>query len=311
MFDDMFRLASPTGALLACHRAPAEGPAIGILLLSHGLSEHSRRYRRFAERVAKAGFHVYAHDHRGHGETTAPDAPFGRFAQRAGARAVQDDLFAVRNAAVERHPGLPVVVFGHSMGGLIALNFAETYPDRLDALAVWNSNFDAGLAGRAGQAILLAERMLKGSDVPSALLPRLTFGAWGRSIADRRSAFDWLSHDPAAVAAYVADPRCGFDASVSLWIDLFDLIYGGIDAANIARLPRRLPIHLVAGGEDPATDRGRAIRRLAERLEKSSLENVTTIVYPEARHETLNEIAPTRDRARDDFITWCRSAVQR
>ena len=145
------------------------------------------------------------------------------------------------------------------MGGLIALNAAVTYPGTFDALAVWNSNFNPGLAGRAAQAILLAERALKGSDVPSALLPKLTFGTWGKSIADRRTDFDWLSRDPAQVDKYIADPLCGFDASVSLWLDVFELTFRALQASHLANLPKQLPIHLVGGGRDPATDNGKAV----------------------------------------------------
>ena len=168
MFFETQRLAMPK-ASLAYHHAEAEGTARGILLISHGLAEHSKRYRPFAEAMAARGHHVYAHDHRGHGETTAPDAPIGRFARRNGVERVIGDVIAMRNHAASRHPGLPVILFGHSMGGLIALNAAVTDPTRFDAVAVWNSNFAAGIAGRAAQAILLAERMLKGSDVPSGL----------------------------------------------------------------------------------------------------------------------------------------------
>jgi hypothetical protein len=65
--------------------------------------------------------------------------------------------------------------------------------------------------------------MLKGSDVPSLILPKATFVAWGRAIKGHRTPFDWLSHDPAQVDAYIADPLCGFDASVSMWRDIFRL----------------------------------------------------------------------------------------
>ena len=173
MFCTIRHLQSPTGARLAYRHEPARGAGKGVVLVSHGLAEHSRRYRAFAERLAASGFHVYAHDHRGHGETTAPDAPIGRFApsrrlaHRAGGHAGD-----TRTGQPPTIRGCPIVLFGHSMGGLLALGFAETHPDKIDGLAVWNSNLKPGIAGRAAQALLLAERMLKGSDVPSTLLPQ-------------------------------------------------------------------------------------------------------------------------------------------
>lgn len=302
MFADTQRLATP-GASLAFHYEPAAGHARGVLLICHGLAEHSRRYAGFAQAMAARGYHVYAHDHRGHGETTAPDAPIGRFARRDGVRRVIDDVAAMRDHAARLHPGLPIVLFGHSMGGLIALNAAVTYPGKFDALAVWNSNFNPGLAGRAAQAILLAERALKGSDVPSALLPKLTFGTWGKSIADRRTDFDWLSRDPAQVDKYITDPLCGFDASVSLWLDIFELTFRAPQASHLANVPKQLPIHLVGGGRDPATDNGKAVTWLSNHLKAAGFSRITTQIYQDMRHETLNEIGA--DAAIAEFADWC------
>ncbi|MBX4941607.1 alpha/beta fold hydrolase [Rhizobium binae] len=306
MFSETQRLCVP-GASLAYHHAEATGPACGILLISHGLAEHSKRYRRFAEAMAARGYHVYAHDHRGHGETTAPDAPIGRFARRDGVERVVGDVIAMRAHAASRHPGLKVILFGHSMGGLIALNAAVTAPADFDALAVWNSNFAVGLAGRAAQAILIAERVLKGSDVPSGLLPKLTFAAWGRSIANRRTEFDWLSHIPDEVDKYVADPLCGFDASVSLWLDVFELTFRAPQKIHLDRLRRDLPIHLVGGAEDPATERGKAVLWLSNYLKRQGFSRISTEIYQDMRHETLNDTGA--EAAIAAFADWCEGAV--
>ncbi|EJC75648.1 alpha/beta hydrolase [Rhizobium hidalgonense] len=308
MFSETQRLAAP-GASLAYHHAEAAGPGRGILLISHGLAEHSKRYLTFAEAMAARGYHVYAHDHRGHGETTAPDAPVGRFARRGGVDRVTGDVLTMRAHAAMLHPGLPVILFGHSMGGLIALNTAVTAPADFDAVAVWNSNFAVGLAGRAAQAILLAERMLKGSDVPSGLLPKLTFAAWGKSIPGRRTEFDWLSRLPGEVDKYIADPLCGFDASVSLWLDLFELTFRAPQKLYLDRLPRDMPIHLVGGGEDPATERGKAILWLSNHLKACGFSRISTQIYQDMRHETLNEIGA--DAAIAAFAEWCDEAVVR
>ncbi|MCQ1571962.1 alpha/beta hydrolase [Neorhizobium galegae] len=305
MFDETRRFTSPTGANLAYHYQPAAEPAYAILLISHGLAEHSRRYKAFAETMAGHGFHVYAFDHRGHGETTAPDAPIGRFARYDGVGLVLEDVKAMRDMATSAHPGLPVLLFGHSMGGLIALNASVDHPESFDAVAVWNSNFHPGLAGRAAQVILRIEKALKGSDVPSGLLPKLTFGAWGKSIAGHRTEFDWLSHDPEIVDAYIADPLCGFDASVSLWLDLFELTFRAPKMTD--RLAKTLPIHLIGGAEDPATNGGREILWLSEHFKRSGFSNVTTKIWPGTRHETLNDTV--RARATAEFAAWARAAL--
>ncbi|GAC1040602.1 alpha/beta hydrolase [Rhizobium sp. No.120] len=307
MFVETKRLKSPTGATLAYHHLPAVTDARGILLISHGLAEHSRRYETFADAMAGQGFHVYAHDHRGHGETTAPDAPIGRFARRNGAAQVIADVLAMRELAARTHPDLPIILFGHSMGGLISLNAAVTHPDKFDAVTVWNSNFNPGLAGRAAQLILKTERMFKGSDVPSGLLPRLTFGTWGKSITNRRTDFDWLSRIPEQVDKYIADPLCGFDASVSLWLDIFELTFQAPRKIYLDRLQRDMPIHLVGGGKDPATNNAKAISWLAKHLKRAGFPRITTEIYPDMRHETINEIGA--EEAISNFADWCKSVT--
>jgi len=302
MFTDGRWLDAPSGARLAYHHQPAATGARGIVLICHGLAEHSRRYNGFAQALAAHGYHVYAHDHRGHGETSAPDAALGLFARQNGLDKVIADVMAMRECATREHPGLPVILFGHSMGGLIALNVATGHPQSFNALSIWNSNFNPGLAGRFAQGVLCLEQMLKGSDVPSLILPKATFAAWGRAIPGHRTAFDWLSNDPKEVDAYIADPLCGFDASVSMWRDIFRLTFAGADPERLARLPQRLPVYLVGGGQDPATNKGLEIRWLGQRMLDVGMTDVETTVYETMRHETLNEIG--REKPIADFLGW-------
>ena len=142
-----------------------------------------------------------------------------------------------------------------------------------------------------GQAILAVEAFFKGSDTPSAMLPKLTFQAWAKAMPNRRTDFDWLSRDQAEVDLYIADPLCGWDATVSLWRDVFELIYAGGRVENLAKFAAR-PAGASDrwGAQDPATDKGEAVRWLEGRMRKAGLTDVTLQILPETRHETLNEI---------------------
>lgn len=301
-FDSHIQLASATGARISLYSRQADAPAKAAIQINHGLAEHAARYARFADFLAARGFHVYAHDHRGHGATSAPDAPAGRFAANDGVDRVLADVGAVHDHIAERHPGLPVIIFGHSMGGLIALNFVLRHSSRVAAAAIWNANFSAGVLGRLAQAILAYERFRLGSDVPSRMLPRLTFADWAKKVPNRRTDFDWLSRDRAEVDAYVADPLCGWDASVSMWSDVFELIFDGADDRNFAAVRKDLPFYLVGGERDPATDGGKAVEALAARMRRMGFSNLVSTVYPETRHESLNEV--NRDIVMADFAAW-------
>jgi alpha-beta hydrolase superfamily lysophospholipase len=306
-FDSQRAHPSPTGASLNLYTRRAQGTARGVIQVNHGLAEHAARYARFADALAAHGFHTYAHDHRGHGRTKAPDALRGIFGTPNGSAKVLADIDAVHDLMAAENPGLPVIIFGHSMGGIIALNYVLRHSSRIHATAIWNANFSAGLLGRAAQAILAWERFRRGSDVPSRLLPKLTFQDWAKKIPNRRTDFDWLSHDDAEVDKYVADPLCGWDASVSLWQDLFGFVFFGADGRNFAAVRKDLPVNLAGGAEDPSTFGGKAVKNLAERMRRMGFSNLVSKIYPETRHESLNEL--NRDMITADFIAWAKSVA--
>ncbi|WP_439272059.1 alpha/beta fold hydrolase [Pseudochrobactrum sp. HB0163] len=302
-FATVESIASSTGAKLALRYQPAaEGsPARGVIQISHGLAEHGARYQTFAQYLSARGFHVYAHDHRGHGLTRADDAPLGQFAAKNGDEKVLQDMAFIEKTIRKNHPDLPLILFGHSMGGLITLASLCGKFCKPDAAAICNSNFTNRLNQTLAFALLKAERMLLGSDVPSTLLPRITFHNWAKQAGDK-SPFDWLSHDAAEVALYNDDPLCGYDPSVSMWTDVFRFMRRCNDPAPQQAVALHLPLYLQGGGKDPSTKGGKSLLALEKRLKAAGFSNITTQIYPEMRHESLHET--NRERFMQDFTAW-------
>jgi alpha-beta hydrolase superfamily lysophospholipase len=299
---------SRTGAALALRRATtASPPPKAVVVICHGLSEHADRYAEFADLLVSHDLSVYAHDHRGHGATKAPGAALGRFAPTDGVRLVIEDVMAIRNLAAAENPGLPIILFGHSMGGMMAVATAEAHPAAFDAIAIWNADLDPGLAGVAGRWLLLLERLLKGSDVPSSFGPRFTFQQWAKAVSDGRTDFDWLSTDPAEVDAYAGDPLCGWAPSVSMWLDVLQLAAGAGSKEALNRLSRTMPVNIVGGGQDPATRNGTAMEWLAKRMKAMGFLNVHLTIYHQMRHETLNEF--DRLQAMKAFAAWAQDVA--
>ena len=292
---------SPTGATLALYETAPAAPVKGIVHINHGLAEHAARYAPFARFLAERGYHVAAQDHRGHGYTTAPDGGPQRFANRNGWKKVTEDTAAVNAHLRAEYPGKPVFVLGHSMGGTVAMNHVMLHPDTVSGAAIWNANFVSG--GLAGvMKLVLFLNGLGSANSPAGTIDALTFKAWDKKFTDERPAFGWLSRDLSAVDAYVADPLCGWPASVSLWRDF---LKGMARAANddaLRRVPKTFPFHLIGGSEDPATEGGKATREMAQRLKKAGFADVTVDVLDGFRHETLNEIGA--DIAMTNFADW-------
>ena len=295
------QLQSTTGARLAVRLHDVEQPR-AVVCIQHGMAEHSARYDRFQRELAEAGFASVSHDHRGHGLTCAEDASIGYFSPAEGWAKVVQDAGDVAKAAAARHPEAPMVAFGHSMGGIVAMSLALRHGETFAAAAIWNIAFRQGLKGIAFRALLRAERFRKGSDVPSQIARKATFGAFNKRFAPNRTEFDWLNRDENEVDRYLADPHCGHPVTIGMWLDVQDGMALAADDEPLSVLPPAMPFHLLAGGDDPVTDGGAATIRLARRLRALGMEDITSTVLDGTRHEALHEL--NREQTVSDFIGW-------
>jgi alpha-beta hydrolase superfamily lysophospholipase len=113
------RFSASDGASIFLRRWAPEGAPRAILHIAHGMAEHSARYGRLAARLNQAGWLVQANDHRGHGQTAPVQAELGHVADAGGWRRMIDDQVELLKAARQAHPGIPLVLMGHSMGSFM------------------------------------------------------------------------------------------------------------------------------------------------------------------------------------------------
>lgn len=280
----------------------AENPPRALVLIAHGMAEHSARYARLAEALTSAGYAVYANDHRGHGHTPASTGDLGHFADQDGWQTVVSDLQEVLNAVKARHPGVPAFLLGHSMGSYIARALAFRRGDALAGLLLSGTTHDHPIAYQAPRVIVAAERARLGKRGKSKVVKKLTFDAFNKKFVPNRTSCDWLSRDNAEVDKYVNDPLCGFECSTQLWWDVLGGMAEICVPKNVARMPKTLPIYLLAGERDPVNNGLAGIRKLQAALRDAGMESVTCRVYPEAHHELFNET--NRDEITKDLTAW-------
>jgi alpha-beta hydrolase superfamily lysophospholipase len=204
---------------------------------------------------------------------------------------------------------LPVVLLGHSMGATLAEQFMGDHGDALAGVVLSGANGKPTSLAKIGSAITRAERARLGARGKSKLVQSLTFDAFNKKFAPTRTAFDWLSRDPAEVDKYVADPLCGFSATVQLW---FDLLEGWAAVSRVAhhnRVPKVLPLYLIAGGRDPVSGNTRQLGPWMAEYRAAGIVNLAHTFYPDARHELFNET--NRDEVTADLIGWLKQVVGR
>jgi alpha-beta hydrolase superfamily lysophospholipase len=306
MRADPYTLRADDGVEIHVHRWLPDERARGIVEIAHGMAEHGARYERFARALTEHGWAVYAPDHRGHGWTARTPEAYGHFADEDGWARVLADLRMVAQHARREHAGVPFVFFGHSMGSYFAQTLVLKHPQEIDGLVLSGTSAGGGALVRVGKQIAKLERMRQGKRGRSALLFQMSFGQFNRGF-EGRTDFDWLSRDPVEVDKYVGDERCGFRCSNQLWIDLLGALEE-IGRADWSRLPKDLPIYVLGGDRDPVGDRGKGMRRLVAQLRAAGLARVSDVLYPEGRHEMLNEI--NRDEVIAALVRWLDESVR-
>ena len=310
MSYETFTLDTRDGVPVVVHRWEPNGGAVrGVVNLAHGMGEHARRYDHVAAALNAAGWSAYLEDHRGHGITARDGDGLGHLADRGGWALVLDDLHRVTLRARADHPGLPVVLLGHSMGSFLAQQYVFTFPEDLDAMVLSGSSGPAGPLVEAGAALARLERARLGRRGRSTLLESLVGRGFNRAFEPARTESDWLSRDPEMVDACLADPLCGQVKTTQFYLDLFSglRVIGQVERVR-AGAPKQLPIYLFAGTDDPVGGT-EGIASLLAHYEAAGLTDVTARLYEGGRHEMLNET--NRAEVIAELLAWLDTRVGR
>ena len=256
---------------------PAVGDARGVVQLLHGVGEHAGRYGALIAALTEAGFIVYADDHRGHGRTGIRQhggpAKLGRLG-KGGLRAAQAAIWQLTGIIKDEHPDLPLVLLGHSWGSFLAQMLVNDHPEAWDA-------------------VILSGSALR---TPGSLNAAPLNARWA---ADDATGLEWLSRDPAVWTSFDEDPLTTDQPLLKL--------FGPVEAAKLYGRPRKdlgrdIPLLLLVGRDDPVGG-PRSVHKLADEYRtRSGLTDITTLVYPDARHETFNELQ--QDEVRADILSW-------
>ena len=251
--------------------APSDAEIKAVVLLVHGLHEHSGRYAHVGQRFAAEGYAAYAVDHPGHGRTAGRRGNIGRMAD------VVAGVHALAGHAADRHPGAPLFVLGHSLGGLIALQYVTGDPAPLRGAIISAAAVDLSAASQA---------MRRAGRVLSAVAPNLGVMALDANL---------VSRDPVVVRDYDTDPL-NYRGKICART-------GGEMVAAAEPMPRRvaslrLPLLLLHGADD------RLVPKAATALiaEHAGSPDITVKLYDGLYHEVLNE--PERNVVLGDILEW-------
>lgn len=283
---------------------PEKGTPKAIVQIVHGMVEYIRCYERVANELVAAGYAVCGIDHIGHGRTSPDDSERGIYDHKTGASSMIEDQHTLRTQMQERFPGVPYVIFGHSMGSFVTRCYIDRHGDGLAGAVIMGTAWQPGSLIGASHFITSFIALFHGWSYRSKFVDGIGVGGYNKAFegTGAKTGYEWLSSDEARPVAYAADPDCGWMFSLSGYYLLADLLKEAEDKANIARVPKSLPVLIVSGGDDPVGSSGEGPRLTAEAYRAAGLGDVTLKLYDGARHEVLNEVC--RDQVVSDIESW-------
>ena len=271
-----------------------------IIQLSHGMCEYITRYDAWARRFAEVGYVFCGNDHLGHGHTAKHKQDLGYMAKRGGAELLVEDVHKMTLLAKEKFAGLPLVLYGHSMGSFVARAYLTRYGEEL-AGALISGTAGPGQPTGLGKKLAHTVGAVRGERYRSRFLTSMAFGSYNKKFQKEKSLFSWLTRDESERAAYGEDPFCTFVFTTAGYDTLFSLL-GEVSSKKWANgVPKSLPVLLFSGDKDPVGNYGKGVKKVFDRLVAAGC-NVRLKLYEDGRHEMHNET--NKDEVFADLITY-------
>ncbi len=279
-----------------------EGDIRGVVQISHGMTEMIERYEDFALFLNKNGYVVIGNDHLGHGLTAGNASDLGYFCPEKMGATVVTDLHRTTRIAKKKYPHKPYILFGHSMGSFIARRYIMTYGMELDGAIICGTGTKSRLVLWSGKWTAAIIRLVCGDQFRSKLLEKGAFSSYQKKILNPRTENDWLTRDESVVDFYRNNPYCNFNFTVNGYRTLFDVLSFIQDKHHIRQIPDSLPLLFVAGEADPVGNYGKGVKKVYQSYQAAGLKDLSIKLYPEDRHEILNEL--DKDTVYQDILGW-------
>ncbi|MDP4086071.1 MAG: lysophospholipase [Bacillota bacterium] len=273
-----------------------------VIQIAHGMAEHIERYDSFANELASQHFVVYGNDHRGHGVTAQLNNCSGYFADEQGFEKVVQDMHTLTTIIEKEYPGVPVILFGHSMGSFLSRRYIQLYGDKIIGVILCGTGGDPGIMGKIGRLIASREVKKKGARTKSPMLNNLTFGSYNKAFKPNRTDFDWLSRVDKEVDKYIEDPMCGDIFTAGFFNDLFEGLETINKIQNLKLIRSNLPILLISGSKDPVGSNSKGVLKTYKAYQQAGIKDITCKIYEGARHELLNET--NKEEVYTEILSW-------
>lgn len=258
----------------------------GVVQIVHGMAEHARRYDDFAKFLNSNGYIVYADDHRAHGNTEKKEG-LGYHKGNIYGDSVKDEV-EITKFLINQY-NLPVVFLGHSYGSFIGQGYLQTENDASGVILSGSARQPGAIVGLgAGLSSIITK--IRGEDKKGKLMDKISFGSFNKPFKKEGHKFAWLSRDEEQVKKYCYDDQCGYVMANNFYKCFMAGLKEIYRSENLAKVKTDKPIAIFSGECDPVGGKKASnVKKLYNMYKDLGVQKVTVKIYPNARHEILNE----------------------
>lgn len=256
-----------------------------VVMIFHGMVEHSGRYHEFAKFLNAKGYNVFCFDLRGHGETADGVENISLYDGDLFADCVKDGMFFA-DMLLEKYK-LPLVVMGHSFGSFLLQSFIQQYHKHNIAIFSGSACMKGQASVAMGKCVAGITKLFHGKNAKCKMIYKMSFGAYGKPFKNG----NWLSRDEKNWEEYARDPYCGTVCSANFYLSFFKNLQKIYNPKLLRNIDLDVPLLITSGSADPVGGKNaKLVAKLENMYRNLGVEIVEYKVWDDARHEILNEI---------------------
>ena len=294
-----FFMQTDCGCIHCCQWLP-DGEPVGVVQIIHGVAEYIARYDTFASFLASNGFLVVGEDHPGHGKSVGEGEQFGYLT--GGWMSVVRTIHLLYGKTRTENPRIPYFMLGHSMGSFLLRTYLFTYHAEISGAILSGTGWQPDAILPAGVLLCREEASRLGERSSSSLLQNMIFGSYNKKFMPNRTPYDWVCSQECVVDDYAKDPFCTWLPTIQLCTEMMKGLQMIQRRSNLERMQKKLPVFFFAGQLDPVGNMGNGVLKTVQAFKKVGMEDVLVELYPNMRHEYLNETG--KEKVFQDVLNW-------
>lgn len=280
----------------------------GIVQLVHGIGDYILRYDELANYLCQRGYIVCGSDHEGQGQSKNPEERYGMSSEHWSDTV--ENVYSLSKIVKEKYPGLPFILFGHSMGSFVVRAYSTKYGEEIDAIILLGTGQIDSLTLGSGLAVCETMRTFSGNNYKSKFMRFICTGKYNAHFTKKDGAdykVNWLSRDFDEVKKYISDRACTFTPSLAMYSMLIKMTMYVSKKQNIEKIPK-IPVLIMSGEEDPLGNFGKGVLKFYSYIKEAN-KNVTLKLYEGARHELFKEL--NKEQVFEDIFQWIEKVAEK